>query len=70
MLALMRKDRSRSVAVAVDRTPLGLFRSPAFSAANALTLLLYIAFSGVVFLLPFDLIRLQGYPAIAAARRM
>lgn len=46
--------------------PLGLFRSPAFSAANALTLALYFAFSGVLFLLPFDLIRIHGYSATLA----
>jgi EmrB/QacA subfamily drug resistance transporter len=45
---------------------LSLFRSPTFSAANALTLLLYFAFTGVVFLLPFDLIRLHGYSATEA----
>ena len=52
--------------VPVPMVPLNLFRSPAFSAANALTLLLYFAFSGVMFLLPFDLIRLQGYSATEA----
>ena len=46
--------------------PLGLFRSRAFSGANALTLLLYFALSGVMFLLPFNLISIQGYSAAAA----
>lgn len=36
--------------------PLGLFRDATFSAANALTLLLYGAFGGALFLVPFDLI--------------
>jgi MFS family permease len=46
--------------------PLALFRSRAFSGANALTLLLYFALSGVMFLLPFNLIGIQGYSAAAA----
>ena len=43
--------------------PLMLFRSRAFSGANAMTLLLYAALGGALFFLPFDLIRLQGYSA-------
>jgi len=46
--------------------PLALFRSRAFSGANTLTLLLYFALSGVMFLLPFNLIGIQGYSAAAA----
>src|SRR5690606_3042531 len=46
--------------------PLALFRSRAFSGANALTLLLYFALSGALFLLPFNLIGLHGYSAAAA----
>lgn len=46
--------------------PLSLFRSPAFSAANAMTLLLYFALGATLFLLPFDLIRIQGYSAALA----
>src|SRR5690606_7805725 len=46
--------------------PLALFRSRAFSGANALTLLLYFALSGAMFLLPFNLIDLHGYSAAAA----
>jgi MFS family permease len=46
--------------------PLGLFRSPVFSGANAVTLLLYFALSGVLFFLPFNLIRIQGYSATLA----
>ena len=48
--------------------PFLLFRSRAFSAANALTLLLYAALSLATFLLPFNLIQVQGYsPAEAGA---
>lgn len=46
--------------------PLTLFRSVAFSGANGLTLLLYGAFGGALFLLPFELIRVQGYDATRA----
>ncbi|GAA0586751.1 hypothetical protein GCM10009416_26620 [Craurococcus roseus] len=48
--------------------PLGLFRSSTFSGANLLTLLLYAALTGALFLLPFELIGLRGYsPAEAGA---
>ncbi len=46
--------------------PLGLFRSPVFSGANAMTFLLYFALGGVLFFLPFNLIRIQGYSATFA----
>jgi EmrB/QacA subfamily drug resistance transporter len=46
--------------------PLALFRSGAFSGANAMTLLLYAGLSGALFFLPYDLIRLQGYSAAGA----
>lgn len=46
--------------------PLSLFRSRTFSGANGLTLLLYFALSGAMFLLPFNLIAIQGYSAAAA----
>jgi len=46
--------------------PLQLFRSPDFSGANAITLFLYFALSGALFFVPFDLIRVQGYSAMAA----
>ncbi len=46
--------------------PLGLFRSASFSGANAMTLLLYFALTGVLFFLPFNLIQVQGYSATAA----
>lgn len=51
---------------AAPMMPLELFRSRAFSGANGLTLLLYFSLSGVMFLLPFNLIGLQGYSAAAA----
>jgi EmrB/QacA subfamily drug resistance transporter len=46
--------------------PLGLFGSRPFTGANLLTLALYFALSGVLFFLPFELIRGQGYSATAA----
>ncbi len=46
--------------------PFALFRSRDFVAANLLTLLLYFALSGVMFFLPFELIRIHGYAAAAA----
>jgi EmrB/QacA subfamily drug resistance transporter len=46
--------------VAAPAVPLALFRARVFSGANALTLVLYAAFSGALFLLPFDLIDRRG----------
>ena len=46
--------------------PLRLFRSPTFAGANLLTLFLYAALGGLLFLLPFNLIQVQGYTATAA----
>jgi EmrB/QacA subfamily drug resistance transporter len=46
--------------------PLGLFRSRAFAGANLLTLFLYAALGGVLFLLPYELILAQGYSAFRA----
>ena len=46
--------------------PLSLFRSLSFSGANLLTFLLYAAFGGITFLLPFNLIQVQGYSLVAA----
>jgi EmrB/QacA subfamily drug resistance transporter len=43
-------------------TPLTLFKSATFSGVNALTFVLYAAFGGALFLLPFELIRSHGYP--------
>jgi EmrB/QacA subfamily drug resistance transporter len=50
--------------------PLALFRSRAFSGANALTLFLYAALAGGLFFLPMNLIQLQGYSATAAGAAM
>jgi EmrB/QacA subfamily drug resistance transporter len=48
--------------------PLSLFRSRSFTGANILTLLLYAALSGALFLLPFNLIQVQhDTPAQAGA---
>jgi len=46
--------------------PLNLFRSRAFSGANLLTLSLYAAFGIFFFLLPLNLIQVQGYSPTAA----
>src|SRR5262249_37190050 len=46
--------------------PLSLYRSRNFSAANALTLLLYFALGGALYYLPFGLIRPAGYSATQA----
>ena len=54
--------------VANPIVPFELFRSRAFTGANLLTLLLYAALSAATFLLPFNLIQVQGYsPAKAGA---
>ncbi len=46
--------------------PLALFQSREFSGANVLTVLLYAALGGALFLLPFLLIEAHGYSAFAA----
>jgi predicted MFS family arabinose efflux permease len=46
--------------------PLKLFKSRAFSGANLLTLFLYAAIGIFLFLLPLNLIQVQGYSATAA----
>jgi EmrB/QacA subfamily drug resistance transporter len=46
--------------------PLGLFRSSTFAGVNLLTLLLYGAFGGALFWLPFNLIQVQNYSATVA----
>ena len=46
--------------------PLSLFHNREFSGANALTVLLYAALSAALFLLPFQLIEVHGYSALAA----
>jgi len=47
--------------VAEPLVPMTLFRSRTFSGANALTLLLYAALSGAMFLLPFNFIQVDHY---------
>jgi EmrB/QacA subfamily drug resistance transporter len=57
------------LAEAKSRTPMlppKLFRNRNFSGANALTVVLYAALSGSLFMLPFMLIRVHGYTATAA----
>ncbi|MEP6917785.1 MAG: MFS transporter, partial [Acidobacteriota bacterium] len=46
--------------------PLSLFRHRDFAGANVLTILLYAALSGALFLMPFMLIQVHGYSATAA----
>jgi MFS family permease len=43
--------------------PLELFRSRTFAGSNLLTLFLYAALGGILFLLPYELILAQGYSA-------
>jgi EmrB/QacA subfamily drug resistance transporter len=62
-LALLVWHEARAAA---PMMPLGLFRSATFSGVNALTLLLYGALGGVIFLLPFALISVRGYSATEA----
>ena len=63
VLAVFTRHEAR---VSSPMMPLGLFRSATFSGANAMTLLLYFALGGVLFFLPFNLIRIQGYSATFA----
>src|SRR6059036_457080 len=46
--------------------PLALFRARAFTRANLLTLLLYAALGVILFLVPLNLIQVQGYTATQA----
>jgi EmrB/QacA subfamily drug resistance transporter len=52
--------------VAAPMVPLWLFKSPGFSGANLLTLLLYAALGIFMFLYPLNLIQEQGYSPTAA----
>ncbi|HVV87041.1 MAG TPA: MFS transporter [Kofleriaceae bacterium] len=58
---VLREQRTRA-----PMLPLGLFRAPTFGAANAMTLLLYAAFGGALFLVPFDLIAARHLSAARA----
>ncbi len=51
---------------ATPMMPLQLFESRQFRNANVVTLLLYFALGGALFFVPFNLIDIQGYSAIAA----
>jgi EmrB/QacA subfamily drug resistance transporter len=51
---------------AAPMLPLSMFRNRDFAGANALTVLLYAALSGPMFMLPFMLIEGHGYSATAA----
>jgi EmrB/QacA subfamily drug resistance transporter len=51
---------------AAPMMPLALFRNADFSGANALTVLLYAALGGALFLQPYLLIKAHGYSATAA----
>jgi EmrB/QacA subfamily drug resistance transporter len=46
--------------------PLALFRSGSFAGLNGMTFLLYFALTGSLFLLPFELILVEGYSATQA----
>lgn len=63
ILALFLWVESRAAA---PMMPLRLFRSPRFSGANGMTLLLYAALGGTLFFLPFYLIDVHGYSATFA----
>jgi len=65
LLFVLVEARSRS-----PMMPLDLFRSRTFSGANLLTLFLYAALGGSLYFLPFNLIRVQGYPPSAAGAAM
>ena len=65
LLFVLVEARSRS-----PMMPLGLFRSRTFSGTNLLTLLLYAALGGSLYFIPFNLIRVQGYPPAAAGAAM
>lgn len=54
------------VRTAAPMMPVSLFHDHDFAGANGLTVLLYAALSGVLFLLPFVLIEARGYSATAA----
>lgn len=51
--------------------PLGLFRSRTLLAATLISLLFFLAFHGMLFLLPLNLIQVQGYdPAVAGLTQL
>jgi EmrB/QacA subfamily drug resistance transporter len=62
LVAFVRVERRASAPM----LPLSLFRNRDFSAANALTLLLYAALGGSLFFIPLNFIQVQGYGATGA----
>ncbi len=62
LIAFVMLERSR----AEPMMPLDVFRSRDFTGANLVTLLLYFALGGLMFFLPFELIRAHGYSATEA----
>jgi EmrB/QacA subfamily drug resistance transporter len=50
--------------------PLHLFRSKTFAGANLFTFFLYAALGGFLFFLPFNLIKVHGYPPTVAGAAM
>jgi EmrB/QacA subfamily drug resistance transporter len=52
--------------VSAPMMPLNLFHSRNFNGANLVTFLLYGAFGGSLFFIPFNLIQVQGYSAASA----
>lgn len=50
--------------------PLGLFRSPVFTGVNITTVFLYGALSGILFLIPFDMLARRGMTATEAGMIM
>ena len=64
-LALLLAFAWHETRTASPMVPPRLFRSRTFVGANLSTLLLYFALSSVFFVLPFDLVRVQGYSAAA-----
>ena len=72
LAAMLIGTLSLALFVAVERRtanpmlPLELFRSRTFTLANLLTFLLYAALSAIFFLVPMNLIQVQGYSATAA----
>jgi EmrB/QacA subfamily drug resistance transporter len=59
-IAIEARSRERAM------MPLSLYRSRNFSGTNVLTLMLYFAFGGALYYLPFGLIRIGGYSATEA----
>jgi len=61
LLSFVRHERR----TASPMMPPALFASPAFRGINLLTLLLYLGVTGAFFVLPFNLVQVQGYSSTA-----